>query len=373
MTGFGGGPEKTILNSPRYLPPLGYQAACAYLHPPDESGLESLRGRAEAAKAELITIEDRGPLDWSLVGKFIRLCRQRHVRIWHAHDDKSNALGLLVRMRVPMKLVTTAHGWGANLGLNPWKSRLYRACSQISLRRYEMSIAVSPDLQQMLVDWRLRPERVVLIENAIDTAQFARQFSQAEARRRMGLPDDGLVIAALGRLAPEKGFDALVQAVAAVRQSGRQVNLWIGGEGPLRDALTTLIDQLQVADSVRLLGHLGDPRDFLQAADLFVLSSVSEGLPNVVLEAMALGTPVISTRVAGVPRVIEDGVHGLLVDIGQADPLVDAIIRLVDDAELRRRLASAARQRIEQHYDFGLRMQKVARVYDRMLDRQTSA
>src|SRR5690349_473114 len=97
VSGTGGGPEKTILNSPRFLPPLGYQAYCAYMHPPRDPGFNAIAARATDLAAPLIEIDDRGPLDLCVVTQLRRICHQRKVAIWHGHDYKSNALGLLLR------------------------------------------------------------------------------------------------------------------------------------------------------------------------------------------------------------------------------------------------------------------------------------
>jgi glycosyltransferase involved in cell wall biosynthesis len=367
VNGFGGGPEKTILNSPRYLPPLGYQSVCAYLHPQDDPGIEILKARAVTATATILPMVDRGPRDLRVIAQLVRECKQRNVRIWHAHDDKTNALGILVRRFWPMKLVTTAHGWGADLGIHPWKSWLYRTCSQLCLRRYHAAVAVSRDLEELLRHWKTARGNVHLIENAIDTDAFRRSLSIDDARAELRLSAKGVVLAALGRLAPEKGFAELIDAVAVARNRGFELSLWIGGEGDLRPALEERIRSHQLETYVRLLGHLSDPRIMLQAADVFILSSLREGLPNVVLEAMALETPVIATRVAGVPHVINDREHGLLTEVGNQPQMVEAICRLSGDSSLRLQLATNARRRIESQYDFGIRMQKIARVYDQVL------
>jgi glycosyltransferase involved in cell wall biosynthesis len=363
VSGVGGGPEKTILNSPRFLRELGYRAACLYLYPPGDSHFDVVTQRAARADAELIGVPDGAPVDFGIVRQLQDLCRRRGVTIWHAHDYKTNFLGLLVRRRWPMKLVTTLHGWG----VWSWKSPLYNTVGKACLRYYDAVVSVSQDLYDDSLRWRVAPERAHLIHNAIDTGEYRRTLDRSAARRQLGIAGNGLAIAALGRLSAEKGFDALIDCVAMLRSRGMAITLWIGGEGACRNALQRQIARLKLEDTVLLRGHVADPQIMLQAADIFVLSSLREGLPNAVLEAMALETPVIATRVAGVPSVITHGEHGLLVDIGDTGQLADAIARLATDAGLRARLAHAGRQRIEQSYDFRERMRKMARVYDLLL------
>ena len=111
LRGSGGGPDKTILNSPRFLKEAGYRMVCAYLRHPADPGFEKLRCKAEERGAPLIAVDDHGPLDLGVIGRLLNVCRRDRVTIWHGHDYKTNALGLVLRRFWPMRLVTTVHGW----------------------------------------------------------------------------------------------------------------------------------------------------------------------------------------------------------------------------------------------------------------------
>jgi len=304
-----------------------------------------------------------------VIWRLARLCRQRRVAIWHGHDYKSNALGLLIRRLWRMRLVTTLHGWTNLSGRVPLYVRIDKWC----LPRYEAAICVSEDLVAQCHALGLPANRVHLVHNAIDTRDYARRRPPSEAKRAWGLDEDALLVGAVGRLSEEKGFDLLIRAVHRLRQQGLPVVLWIAGEGPARPALERLIGELGAATYVRLLGHLADPRGLYEALDLFVLSSYREGLPNVVLEAMALQAPVLATRVAGVPSLVEDGRSGLIVPPGDLPALVRAMERLLADPALRLSLAEEARRRVQTHFSFDRRMAKVAQIYDRLLARPSAS
>jgi glycosyltransferase involved in cell wall biosynthesis len=363
VSGTGGGPEKTILNSPRFLRELGYRCACLYLHPPDDLGVSVLKARAVEAQAEFIGMEDQGPFDLSLVGKLVSLCRERQVAIWHAHDYKTNLLGLLVRRYVPgLKLVTTLHGWV----LKTWKTPLYYTLDKITLRHYDAVIAVSPDLRDAAEKWGVREERLHLIYNAIDTGIYCRTLTRDSAKSQLDMSAETVVVGGLGRLSYEKGFDLLIQAADNLVKRGRKLELWIAGEGSERAALERQVaDLVEPAVRVVLCGFLKDPRTFLQGLDMFVLSSRREGLPNVILEAMALQVPIVSARVAGVDALIENQVHGLLVEAGSVAQLEEAVETLLDRQRCEE-LVVNSRRRVEQQFDFRVRMQRMARVYDEL-------
>jgi glycosyltransferase involved in cell wall biosynthesis len=228
---------------------------------------------------------------------------------------------------------------------------------------------VSDDLYETVLGLGVPASRCTLIHNAIDEREFSRSMPPAAAplRAKMGTPAGRLVIGAVGRLSPEKGFDLLVKAAANLIAAGLEIEVWIAGDGDARADLERQIAELKLNDRVKLLGFVGDTISLYQALDVFVLSSLREGLPNVVLEALAMRVPVVSTRVAGVPKMISDGVQGLLVPVNDADALTAAMKRVVDDAGLRERLASEGRSLIEAKYSFTRRMEKVKAVYDRVL------
>lgn len=360
----GGGPDKTILNSPRFLARDGYRNICAYMHPPEDPGFETLRRRAEALRATLLSIPDRGPRDWRVVTQMLAICRRERVAIWHGHDYKSNALGLLLRPFWPMRLVTTVHGWGV-AGARPLYNRIDRLC----LPYYERVICVSQDLLEQCLACGVRPERCVLIENAVDTEQFARRLDTAEAKARLGILPTRQVVGAVGRLSGEKGFDLLIRATDRLLREGIDVELRIIGEGDQRPQLDALVSELGLEDRVHLPGYRSDASELYQAMDAYALSSISEGLPNVLLEAMALEVPVVATRVGGVPGLVRHEENGLLVEPGSVEALAEALGRILRVAELSDRLRRAGRATIEASYSFDVRMRKIRDLYDELLGR----
>jgi glycosyltransferase involved in cell wall biosynthesis len=366
VAGSGGGPDKTILNTPRYLTAAGYRTICAYMHPPGDAGFEQLRAKARVWQAPLLSVPDRGPWDWRVMQRLLTICRHERVAIWHGHDYKSNALGLLLCRFWPMHLVTTVHGWVHQTRRTP----LYYWVDRLCLPHYECVICVSEDLRDRCLACGVAPGRCVLIENAIDTAEFSRQVPLEAAKARVGIPPERFVIGAVGRLSAEKAFDVLIHSACQLLNEGKDIELLIVGEGDEKPALQALIAKLGCAQRIRLLGYRSDTRELYQAMDIFALSSRREGLPNVLLEAMALEVPVVATRIAGIPRLIHDEENGLLVEPGDVEGLYQAMAGLLNDASLRARLSRAGRRTIETGYSFLARMEKIRTVYDRLVDKR---
>lgn len=178
-------------------------------------------------------------------------------------------------------------------------------------------------------------------------------------------------ILAVGRLDPIKGFDVLVEALGLLHQQGKKVRCRIIGEGPLGASMRQTIARLGLADSVELTGAMpqAEVRKALYAASIFTLPSVvtatgdRDGIPVSLMEAMAAGTPVVSTTVSGIPELVDDGKEGLLVPERDAPALAAALGRLLDDPALGRRMAGAARAKIEREFDATIEARKVLELF----------
>ncbi|HEV3384532.1 MAG TPA: glycosyltransferase [Gemmata sp.] len=363
VTGSGGGPDKTILNSPRFLNPLGYRMICAYMHPPGDPGYEVILKKAEQYGAPLISIPDRGPWDWRVLTELLSICRRENVTIWHGHDYKTNALGILLKRFWPMRLVTTVHGWVHHTSRTPF----YYKLDQLCLPRYERVICVSDDLLELCLSSGVSAKNCLLLENGIDIDEYTRKRSKVEARKILGLPETGFIVGAVGRLAAEKGFDLLIRSIRSLLTRGLDARLVIVGEGEERQRLQELTLELGISERVILPGWQSDVRTYYEAMDAFALSSHREGLPNVILEAMALEVPIVATRVNGVPRLVQDGRNGFLIEPGDGEGLTAALAGLLKNQALRDVFAGAARRIVETRYSFLMRMHRLKKIYDELL------
>lgn len=357
VTGVGGGPEKTILNSPRCLRGTGYEEHACYFHPPGDPGFEILRSRAAAAECPLVGIEDSAPWRPKPLRDVARLCRSLDARMWHGHDYKSNLFGLLLYPFFRFFLVTTVHGWVRHTARTP----LYYAIDRRTLRHYHLVVAVSSDLEAACRDAGVPASRLLLIENGVDTDTFTPSADRGNRARAR------LVIGCVGRLSPEKGFDVAIEALARLVAMGHDVELRIAGEGKEAERLRGLVRAARVEDRVRLLGYCSDVRAFLDDLDVFCLSSLREGLPNVILEAMAMRLPIVATSAGGMGAFARNGGDMLLVPPGSAEALANALARALTDRPLRDAISDAARRRAEAELSFRRRMDLMREAYDRLV------
>jgi glycosyltransferase involved in cell wall biosynthesis len=358
----GGGPDKTIFNSARYAPPR-YRMAAAVIHPADNPQLDRLERLASDNACPLHPIPERHALSLATFRHALDLCRGLGVAIWHAHDYKSNLLGLAVARSHPLRLVTTVHGW------MPVTRRLraYEALDRRLLRFYHHVFAVSPPLHATCRRVGVRPDRLTALPNGIETRDRPAAPSRADARARLGHRAGPLHLACVGRLSDEKRLDRAIRLIARLRDLDRDAHLHLVGDGPERTELTRLAQRLNVPDRIVFHGWQHDVTPHLAAADLVLLTSRTEGLPNALLEAMHAGVPVAATPVGGVPDLLDQGRCGVLLDPDTQDAWPAAVLAAIDDASSRDRRIEAAGQRIADRFTFARRMATVLDTYDRLL------
>jgi glycosyltransferase involved in cell wall biosynthesis len=367
VTGHGGGPEKTLLNSQRFIGD-GYTLQLAYIRPVGDD-VYDLPQRAAQLGVSFVDIPERGPLDFRTVRRLSQLIKDSRPDILHAHDYKTNVLAVLLGKWHRLPVMTTVHGYVSQSK----KLNLYYRIDRWALRRMDHIVVVSEDLLHRVKQWGIPSTRCSLVENAIDVEQYIRHLPTAEAKCQLGISPRSLVIGAVGRLAAEKALDRLILAVDRLLRTGRNLELIIIGEGAERPRLEALVARLDHGDSIRLLGYRTDTINLYQAMDVLVLCSLREAFPNVLLEALATEVPVVATPVAGVPQIIQHEKNGLLVQPDNVDQLTAALERLASDVVLRKRLAAAGRQVVEEKYSFEVRMRKIRAIYDRLLGREASA
>ena len=365
VRGTGGGPEKTILQGAARADPARFAVSVCYIRDRRDEAF-GVTARATGAAIDYQEIEERHSLDPSIWPALGRVIADRRPDIIHAHDYKTNLLGLMLWRATGVLPLSTAHGW---TGHSRRERFVYYPFDKRVLARYPRLVAVSSDIRNELVRHGARPERVTTILNGIDHRLFRREPAREAAERAaLGIDAGATVIGAVGRLEPQKRFDLLMDAVALLRPSRPDLRLVIVGDGSLRGALASHMAARSLADCCIFTGHTLDIAGVHHAFDLFVQSSDYEGTPNAVLEAMALESPIVATGVGGTAELALDGVHGVIVEPGDARILADAITSTLADPPAARRRARAARSRIERELSFDARMQHLEAVYEEMME-----
>jgi glycosyltransferase involved in cell wall biosynthesis len=212
------------------------------------------------------------------------------------------------------------------------------------------------------------PDRkIVVIHNGIDTDEFRRDGNGETFERLSCFPKDGLTISYVGRLSSEKGIKTLLEAMKNLVNRHDGLRLAVIGEGPLGQYLESYSRKLGLEKCVIFTGHIDDIKNVYRQLDLLVLPSETEGMPNVVLEALAMEVPVVATNVGGVPEIIKSGSNGILVEPRNVEGLTEAIGSLIMDGKLRKKFALEGRRTVCERFSFEQRMRKEEEVYRQLV------
>jgi glycosyltransferase involved in cell wall biosynthesis len=301
--------------------------------------------------------------------RLLSLLARNRYDIVHTHLIGSNVLAapLAALYRVPVRFThdqthDDVRGY----------SFLHRWLDTLANRLNHHVIAVSSSIRTFLCEKeKVSADKISVIYNSVDLVRFSHKndpVARAAARQKWGLPADALVVGGVGRLHYQKNFSLFLEVAAEVCTRFPQALFVIAGEGPERAALEETSQKLGIASRVRFLGFVGDMPELYQSLDLLLLTSHFEGTPLTVLEAMAMGVPVVASQVDGAAEVLEDGRDGCLAPPGNREVFVEKVCRVFQDRALWERLSRAGREKAERHYSAAAMVRQVEALYLRLLE-----
>lgn len=308
----------------------------------------------------------RAGVDLKCTWRLAKLLRREQADIIHAHQYTPFFYAITARLlyrRAPV--LFTEHGrWFPDY---PRQKRIL--ANRLLLARRDRVVAVGEHVRQALIDNEGIPaERTSVIYNGIDLSPFGHGCNgRLTTRQEMGVGTDDLVIIQVARLDALKDHATAIQTLAQVVQFRPNARLVLVGEGPELAGIQQLVRERGLEPNVRFMGLRRDVPRLLRAADLFLLSSKSEGIPLTVIEAMAAGLPVVSTNVGGVSEIIDHGQTGLLAPAGDADKLATNILELIRKPELHARVASLGQQRASTLFSESRMHDEYSRLFEEMI------
>jgi glycosyltransferase involved in cell wall biosynthesis len=320
--------------------------------------------------------EARPILDvWALVALWRLLCRERPA-IVHTHTSKAGAVGRLAAWlaRVPV-VIHTPHGHIFYGYYGTVASAIIRLLERLLAKITDRIVTLTDRGAQEHVRYGIAgAEKFATIHSGIDLAHFRSvQVDPAVKRKELGLPPEGLIVGTVGRLVPIKGLEWLLKAASRVLAEFPQACFVIIGDGPMLGELMQLTSKLGIGLRMVFVGAREDVPECLAALDLFVLPSLNEGMGRVLLEAMAVGCPVVATRVGGIPDIVADGTTGLLVPPRDDRALAEAILTLLRDRSRRAAYGEAARRHVDGRFDVETMVRNIERLYDEVWQKKHPA
>lgn len=314
-------------------------------------------------------LDMHGRFDLRVLRQLCAVIRSRRIDVIHTHGYKSDLLGLIAARRTGIRAVSTPHGFSGSVG---WKLALYIKVGTRALRHFDQVVPLSAALVLDMARLGVPSSRVRLIENGVDLTElvpYQRPVAMAPTQAAGSLtpaPHIGFV----GQMIARKGLPDLLRAFDEIHRQWPGARLTLLGDGAQRAELEALADSLACADAITFAGFRSDRLAIMASFDLFLMTSSLEGIPRCLMEAMALGTPVVAYDIPGVDQLITDQETGVLVAPGCWQALARASMSLLADPGYAQALASNARHHIEQRFSARRMAGEYEHVYRQLLDKE---
>lgn len=358
---FIGGPEKQILEQFSHLDVGRFRPLICCFR---ESGCDNpIQEQAQKMGIACRTVDARSAFDLRTIARLRRILIEEKVDLLCSHGYKPNIIGRIAAWLAGIPAIAISRGWTSE---NP-RIRVYEKLDKFFLNFADKVVAVSHGQRDKILALGANADRVVVIHNAINLEKIPEAGWRQQLRQELGVPQDAFVVASAGRLSPEKNYGTLVEVARQAIQHNANIYFVIFGEGVLRGELERSIGAAGLCGHFLLPGFRKDLQELLHGIDVFMLPSLTEGLPNVVLEAFAVCKPVVATRVGGTPEVVQEGVSGFLTEPDEPELMARHILDLADNPNLCHRMGKAGYEYIQEHFSFESQTREYEQLYMNVL------
>ncbi|MBF0478095.1 MAG: glycosyltransferase [Candidatus Omnitrophica bacterium] len=300
---------------------------------------------ARSMNIPVLEIESKGKFDFGAVMRLRGIIKEGGFSIIHSHNYKSDVLAFAATRMMPCKWLSTNHTWA----FNDKKIKRFEDISAWAMRFADGLIAVGEGTKAQMVQRGLLSEKISIIDNGIDIAQFNVPRPK-DLKKSLGIPENNFVVTVVGRLCAEKAQSVFLDAGHTILEQRKDVTFLIVGDGELRNTLENIMREYHIEANVCFAGVRKDIPDIYAISDVFVLCSLLEGLPLCLLEAMAAKCPVVVTPVGAIPNLIKDRISGRIVPVGDTNTLAKTIMEMLSDEKSRERLTVEAYKIVTEGY-----------------------
>jgi len=370
-TNFYGGPEKQIiehlirLNKKKKI--IGILGSFIEKGQPNE-----ILQKAQESNIPHFGIPMNNPVDFRALIFLSQQVRLHRIDLLCAHHYKSVVLGYLTGRFLGIPVLNYSRGFTAEdikVAFYEWLERLF-------VRRMDGIISVSRGQKIKLRSLGIKKPPIWVVHNGVNLPNICDEYRiriRQDIFKELSIPTQSLMIVSAGRLSPEKGHRFLIDALSHIKEEIENTYFVFCGEGVCQLELEKRAKKYGIFSHCRFPGFRKDMPRIYQAMDFLVLPSLTEGLPNVVLESFAYERPVVATAVGGVQEVVVDGVNGWLVPPQNSMKLADAILKMIRDPDGRERMGKAGREKVEREFTFDAQVPKLIEIYRKMFKRQNNA
>ena len=297
-----------------------------------------------------------------------KLFKEEDFTIIHTHSSKA---GLLARLAAVLNktpiVIHTIHGFAFNDFMNGLKKNFFIYLEKLLAKWTDVLITVSNLNKKKIIDLNIAHEnKIKNIYSGIDLSLFTNKRND-EFRKELNLENDHLLLGSVGRLSNQKDPITMIEAFGIISKPFPNAHLALVGDGELKGKILEKIDQLKLNDRIHLTGNKNNPWSVYHSMDLFIMSSIYEGLGRSITEALSCGVPVVCTDVEGVPEIVRDNITGILVPPKDANKLADGIIRTLNDMETAKKMAEEGRRFVNDNFDVNKMVNDIDSLYNTLL------
>lgn len=339
-------------------------SACVGVFENAHAAPNSVAGQFESRGLQVIRIPCRSRFDLATVRRIREIIQAQEIDLVHSHGYKSDIYAWLAARRLHLPLMATSHLWTRQTAT----VRFYEFLDGLVLRRFDAVAAVSERIAGQLRQAGISDDKVSVIDNGIDLRPFQSPVPALKTEITAG---DRLLIGTVGRLTAQKGIEYFLAAARQLLNEFSDALFVIVGDGSDREKLERMAGELNIAKSIHFTGARNDMPGIYASLDVFVLASISEGMPMALLEAMASGQPVVATTVGAVPQIVVPGETGMLVQPGDPVELASAIATLLRDPVLRDRVARKGQTKVREGFSSQAMTQRYCKLYAELLSKKS--
>lgn len=311
--------------------------------------------KRQGIKLHLITQNSR--FDASMIKQASNVFEIEKCNLIQTHGYKGHIIGYLLRKKFNVKWITVSHGWTSE----NFRIKIYSFIEKVFIKLSDHSIVVSPLLYKSIGNMRGLKKPTTLILNAINDKQLVCESNDFRVTRKL---DDHFLIGVFGRLSSEKGQEYAIRAISLLKNRLPNIKLLLFGEGPDESSLKDFALSLGVETHVLFCGYMQNINEYIQMVDCILVPSLSEGIPNIILESLVNEKLVIATNVGGIPEIITDNYNGLLVEAGNESMIAAAISSCVENHSKVQRLVSNAKNSLFPKFSINNRVNSFLEVYN---------
>lgn len=295
----------------------------------------------QSGKIPHFTIEMRNELDFVSGFKIASLCRKFKFDILHLHSAHALSLGLWAKLFYKRLKLTAVRRVAFPIKKNPISQFKYKN------DHLDRIVSISDGIKRVLIEDGVPKDKIVTIRSGVDLGRFDSVSPPRDFRKSLGIPEGDILIGTIAAITKEKGYPNLIRAAKIVLDRAENVTFLAVGDGPDEEEVQDLAGSLNLGGEFIFAGFREDVGDFFKSFDIFVLASKMEGLGTSVLDAQAVGLPIVATTAGGIPEMIINGRNGLLVPPEDEASLADAILRLIGDEKLRQKMGENAKEEVK--------------------------